>query len=72
MIFFTFIKYNDVVSTAEIILIFRSNFLQTQNVRFASLYKFSNTFLILRRTERDITINVKTSSCKLPVILVRL
>ena len=44
----------------------------TQNVRFAFLYKFSNTFIILRRTERDITINVKTSSCKLPVILVRL
>jgi hypothetical protein len=29
------------------------------------------TFVILRRTERDIIINVRRSSCKIPVILVR-
>jgi hypothetical protein len=29
----------------------------------------SETFLILRRIQRDIVINVKTSSCKVPVIL---
>jgi hypothetical protein len=28
------------------------------------------TFLIVRRIQRDIVINVKTSSCKVPVILV--
>ena len=31
----------------------------------------SEIFLILRRTQRDIVINVKTSSCKVPSILVR-
>jgi hypothetical protein len=36
-----------------------------------SLYLLSETFLILRRTERDITINVHRSSCKVPLILVR-
>ena len=28
------------------------------------------TFLIVRRIQRDIVINMKTSSCKVPVILV--
>jgi hypothetical protein len=32
---------------------------------------FSETFLILRRSERDMVINVPTSSSKVPVILVR-
>ena len=31
----------------------------------------SETFLIVRRIERDTVINVKTCSCKVPVILVR-
>jgi hypothetical protein len=31
----------------------------------------SETFLILRRTQRDIIINVHRYSCKVPVILVR-
>ena len=31
----------------------------------------SETLLILRRIQRDIVINMKTSSCKVPVILVR-
>jgi hypothetical protein len=30
------------------------------------------TFLVLRRIHRDITINVVTSSCKVPVIVVGL
>ena len=35
-----------------------------------SLQFLSEIFLILRKTERDIVINVKTYSCKVPVILV--
>ena len=31
---------------------------------------FYTTFLILRRIQRDIVVNVKTSSCKIPVIFV--
>jgi hypothetical protein len=31
----------------------------------------SEIFLILRRIQRDVFINVRTSSCKLPVIFVR-
>ena len=33
--------------------------------------KISKTFLILGRIQLDIVINVKTSSCKVPIILVR-
>ena len=45
----------------------------TQNVCFWFSLKFwSQIFLILRRPERDIIINVHTSSCKVLVILVRL
>ena len=30
----------------------------------------SEIFLILKRIQRDVIINVKTSSCKVPIILV--
>jgi hypothetical protein len=36
-----------------------------------SLQLLSEIFLILRRIQRDIAINVRLSSCKIPVILVR-
>jgi hypothetical protein len=36
-----------------------------------SLQFLSQTFLIVRRIQRDIIINVQKSSCKVPVILVR-
>ena len=36
-----------------------------------SLQLLSETFLIIRRIQRDIVINVKTTSCKVPVILTR-
>ena len=37
-----------------------------------SLQLLSETFLILRRNQQDITINVHRYSCKVPVTLVRL
>jgi hypothetical protein len=44
----------------------------TQNVDNDFLHNFClKTFLTLRRIQRDIIMNVKTSSCKVPVILVR-
>jgi hypothetical protein len=36
-----------------------------------SLHIWSETFYILRRIQRDIVISVRTSSCKIPVLLVR-
>jgi hypothetical protein len=43
----------------------------TQNVCFDFFHKFfSETFLILRRTEGDIITNVHRSVCKVPVIVV--
>ena len=40
-------------------------------VCFDFLYKFSETFLILRRFQRDFFVNMHRSSCTVPVILVR-
>jgi hypothetical protein len=47
--------------------IFRKNLL---NMFLFSLQLLSATFLILRRIQQDIIINVQRSSCKVPVILV--
>jgi hypothetical protein len=47
----------------------RGNFIQHKRVFWFSLQLLSKTFAILRRIQRDI-INVKTSSCKVPFILV--
>jgi hypothetical protein len=38
-------------------------------VFYKFLYIFYEIFLILRRTPRDIVINVYGSSCKLPIVL---
>jgi len=45
--------------------------LNTKGVFWFSLQLLSETFLILRRTQRDMLINVYRSSCKVPVIVVR-
>jgi hypothetical protein len=45
--------------------------LNTKCVFWFSAQLLSETFLILRRTWGDTVINVKRSSCKVPVILVR-
>jgi len=42
-----------------------------KNVLRFSLQLMSETFLILRRIQRDIVINVCRSSCKMSVIVVR-
>jgi hypothetical protein len=44
---------------------------KTKCVFWFSLQLLSETFLILRRTERDMVKNVYRSSCKVPVIVVR-
>ena len=44
--------------------------MKTKCVFLLSLQLLSETFLVLRRTERDIIKNVYLSSCKVPVILV--
>ena len=51
--------------------IFGKTLLSTKSVFWFSLQLLSKTFLILRIIQRDIVINVKTSSCKVPVILER-
>ena len=42
-----------------------------KRVFFLSLQILSETFLILKRIQRDTITNVRGSSCKIPVILVR-
>jgi len=51
--------------------IFGEKLLNTKCVFWFSLQLLSETFLILRRTQRDIIINVRRYSCKVPVIVVR-
>jgi len=52
--------------------IFGKNVLNTKCVFWFYLQLLSETFLILRRTERDMIKNLYRSSCKVTVILVRL
>ena len=47
---------------------FGKEFLNINRVFRFSIQIWSETFLILRRIQRDFIINVKTSSCKVPVI----
>jgi hypothetical protein len=50
---------------------FRGKIIEQEYVFWFSLQLLSETFLILKRTEWDIIINVHRSSCKVPVILAR-
>jgi hypothetical protein len=50
---------------------FRKKLFNTKYLFSYSLQIVSETFLILRRVDRDIIINVHRSSCKVPVILLR-
>ena len=53
--------------------IFFEKFIEHKMFCFDFLYNFfSETFLTLRRTERDMVKSVYRSSCKVPVIIVRL
>ena len=51
--------------------IFEKKLLNTKCVFLFSLQRLSETFLILRRTERDMIKNVYRSSCTVLVIVVR-
>jgi hypothetical protein len=51
--------------------IFEKKILNITCVFSFSVQILSETFFILRRTERDMVINVYLSSCKIPLILVR-
>jgi len=51
-------------------MFFLKKLLNTKCVFWFSLQLFSETFLVLRRIERDMIINVHRSACKVPVILV--
>jgi hypothetical protein len=50
---------------------FREMLLNTKRVFWFFLQLLSETFLILRRTQRNIVINIDSFLCKVPVILVR-
>ena len=50
--------------------ILREKLLNVKCVFWFSLQILAKTFLILKRIQRNIVINVKTSLCKVPVILV--
>jgi len=52
--------------------IFGKKLLNTKCVFWFSVQRLSETFLILRRTERDMIKNVYRSASKVPVIVVRL
>jgi len=49
---------------------FRKRLLNIKSVLWFSPQRLSETFLILRRIQRCIIINVRRSSCKVPIILV--
>ena len=51
--------------------IFEKNVLNIKYVFYVFLQHLSETFLILRRNERDMTKNIYRSSCNVPDILVR-
>jgi hypothetical protein len=57
--------------TSQTARFFEKKLLNTKCVFWFSLQLLSETFLISRRTERDIIKNVYRSSCEVPVILVR-
>ena len=48
---------------------FSGNIVEHKNMFYFFLH-FSGTFLVLRRAQQNIAVNVHTSSCKVPVILV--
>jgi hypothetical protein len=50
---------------------FRKNVTEHKLCVLISLQLLSETFLIIRRIQQDIIINVHRSSCKVPVIFVR-
>ena len=50
---------------------FREKFIERKMCVLTFSTTFDDTFLILRRTERDIIININRFSCKVPVILIR-
>jgi hypothetical protein len=59
--FALFHKWND----------FREKFIEHKTVFSFSLQLLSEIFLVLRRVQRDLVINVHTVSCKVAVMLVR-